>query len=341
MAYVALYWFVMIIGYFFGTKQRNRAEKFKFLNSVMVACVTFLVFLMGIRMGCNEEVIKNLGTIGVQALAVTLILMAGSVAAVFVTRKLLKIDKFARDISESTKDEHRVMPQVGDNLKNGLVLESDDEQSSQGSSNLMSILIIVFVIVGLAAGYFGVRVMVSDIPKFLDISSNAMTVTLCLMLNVIGIDMGISGTVVANIKKSGLKVLAFPVAVMVGTTVAAVIISIVFHNLSMKEWLAISYGFGWYTFAPVAIANAGYVMASAVSFMHNVFRELIGIVVLPLICRKLGYIESCSLPGVASMDIGLPIVERSMGEHVIVYSFAIGLSQSFLIPILVPLAIGL
>ena len=59
------------------------------------------------------------------------------------------------------------------------------------------------------------------------------------------------------------------------------------------------FGFGWYTFAPVTITGAGHAMAGAVSFMHNVIRETCGIILIPVLAKKIGYIEVCDLPGVA------------------------------------------
>ena len=110
--------------------------------------------------------------------------------------------------------------------------------------------------------------------------------------------------------------------------------------LSVRECIAIGFGFGWYTFAPVAISSAGYVMAGAVSFMHNVFRETFGIILLPILAKKIGYIEACSLPGVAAGDMGLSLVEKALRPDIVVYSFAIGMSESILIPLLVTMAIG-
>ena len=131
-----------------------------------------------------------------------------------------------------------------------------------------------------------------------------------------------------------LEVLLFIDKAVVGALMSLIL------PLTLRESLAVSFGFGWYTFAPVAISNAGHVIASAVSFMHNVFREMGGIVLIPLLAKKIGYIEVTSLPGVAAMDIGLTLVEKATRPDIIVYSFAIGMSQSLLVPLLVPLVIG-
>lgn len=319
----------MVLGYFIGSKKRDQADRFLGTTDViMMASVSLLVFLMGIRMGSNEEVIDNLGTIGFQAFVITVLLMAGAVISITVTRKLLHIDKWGRLESQSTARESEGQ----DNQE-----QQEDEEKS---SNLMTWLILIFVVLGVLAGYFFVRVYIADVDGFNDKAGNIMTAGLTLLLGVIGFQMGLAGTVVQQLKLIGFRVLVFPISVLIGTTLVSMLISL-FLPLTLKESLAVGYGFGWYTFAPVAIANSGHVIASAVSFMHNVIREMGGIVLIPILAKKIGYIEVTSLPGVAAMDIGLTLVEKATRPDIIVYAFAIGMSQSLLVPLLVPLVLSL
>ena len=345
MGYVALYWGFMLLGYFFGSKLRKHQEKLGFINGVMLVCISLLVLLMGIRMGANEEVIRNLGSIGVQALIITVLLMAGAVLSVTVARKLLGMDKhgflkikgcpseagLACGREAAAVDTQTAAPPKG---------EETQKEEGGGNSNLMSWMILISVAAGLLAGYFVVGKRITDIDAFDSLTGWMMTAGLCVLLHVIGIDMGVSGTVVKQLKNIGPRIIAFPVAVVLGTTVTAVLIGLVFDNLTVRESLAISYGFGWYTFAPITITNAGHVVAGAVSFMHNVFREMSGIVLIPVLAKYIGYIEVTALTGVAGMDICLPIVERATRQEIIVYSFAIGVVESFLVPFLTPLALG-
>ena len=90
------------------------------------------------------------------------------------------------------------------------------------------------------------------------------------------------------------------------------------------------------------IASAGqqYMIASAVSFMHNVIREVTGIIFIPLVAKKIGYMESTGVPGIAAMDVCLPIVERSCGPNMVVYAFATGLIMCIVTSLGVPLIMG-
>lgn len=331
MAYVLLYLTCMIICYFVASKLRNHREILsKIINVVTLASAFMLVLMMGMRMGSNEEIIASLGTIGLQAFIFTIVVVIGGVFSVMAARKLLGIDKFGR-LKAQAKG------QTNDEIAESEA-EADTEEGG-GSAALMTWLIIIAVVLGLLFGYFYLRVNVADIDGFNDKVGNVMTLGLCIMIGSIGFDMGLSGTVIAQVKHIGFRVLIFPAAVIVGTAVSSVIMSF-FLPLSVRECIAIGFGFGWYTFAPVAISSAGYVMAGAVSFMHNVFRETFGIILLPILAKKIGYIEACSLPGVAAGDMGLSLVEKALRPDIVVYSFAIGMSESILIPLLVTMAIG-
>lgn len=335
MAYIALYWSFMLLGYFSGSRLRAHQEKLGFLNLLMLICISLLVLLMGVRMGTNEEVIHNLGNIGLEALAITVLLMIAGVLSVTVTRKLLGMDKYGYLRNKGQT------PAAVDTVSEPAAGEAGgDGGSGEGSSSLMSWMILISAAVGVLAGYFIVRGRVTDMEGFDSVTGFLMTAGLCILLHVIGMDMGLSGTVVKQLKGIGPRVLAFPAAVVLGTTLTAVLIGLVFGNLTVRESLAVSYGFGWYTFAPVTITNAGHVLAGAVSFMHNVFREMLGIVLIPVLAKRIGYIEVTALTGVAGMDICLPIVERATRQEIIVYSFAIGMVEGLLVPILTPLVLG-
>lgn len=193
--------------------------------------------------------------------------------------------------------------------------------------------IIISVVLGILSGFL-------FLPEaFIDISGNLLILGLCILLFFVGVDIGIEGTVVSNFKKVGIKILIFPVAVAFGTFLGGAVVSL-FLPISLKEALAIGAGFGWYSLAPVILAEYS-VEISAISFMHNVMREIFGIILIPIVAKQIGYVECIALPGSASMDVCLPIVEKATNGNIVVYSFISGMVLSIAVPILVPLIIGL
>lgn len=329
MGDLILYLGVTFAGFVIGSKVRSHKEKFSWTARVQMVALIVLVLTMGMRMGSNEEVIANLSTIGISALLMTVVIMACSILAIWLARQAMGIDRFGR------------MKNAGAGVlssEGGADTAAAEEEPAGGNST--TVAIIASVAAGMAFGYLVIRRMFEgNMDQFDSLAGLTIKIGLCLLLVFIGLDLGLDGTVVDNFKKVGLRILVFPAVVIVGTLAGAAACSL-FMEFSLKECLAIGAGFGWYTLAPGIIMENGYVTASAVAFLHNVMRELFSIIFIPLIAKKIGYIETTGMPGAAAMDVCLPIVEKSTRSDIAVYSFVSGVILSTAVPIMVPLIIG-
>lgn len=192
----------------------------------------------------------------------------------------------------------------------------------------MTKLIIVFVTLGMLSGYF-------FLPDYFitEISGGVLTVGLCALLFFVGLELGREGTVVENFKRVGIRILAFPVASVVGCLIFAGIASF-FLPMTIKESMAVASGFGWYTLAPVMLADVSAEL-SAIAFLHNIMREMVGIMIIPIVAKRIGYIEACSVPGAAAMDVCLPVVEKATNSGTTVYAFVMGVFLTATVPIFV------
>lgn len=197
----------------------------------------------------------------------------------------------------------------------------------------MTKMVILTVIAGMLSGYFFMP------ESIMAISENILIGGLCVLLFFVGIDIGYQGTVVENFKKVGWRIVVFPFAVIIGTMAGAAIGSL-FLPVTLRESMAVGAGFGWYSLAPVILTKYSAEL-SAISFMHNVFREVLGIMFIPIVAKRIGFVETTSLPGAAAMDVCLPVVERATNADIAVYSFISGVVLSFAVPVLVPLIAGL
>lgn len=197
----------------------------------------------------------------------------------------------------------------------------------------MTKVIIIAVFGGALSGYLFIPDIVIDYSQYL------MTGGLCLLLFLVGLDIGRQGSLVENIKKIGYKIFILPIAIITGTLVFSALAGLLLP-MTVKESMAIGSGFGWYSLAPIILADYSS-QISAISFLHNVMREFFSILLIPVIAEKFGYLETVSLPGAASMDVCLPIVEKTTNSTVAIYSFASGAVISIVVPILVPLFISL
>lgn len=197
----------------------------------------------------------------------------------------------------------------------------------------MTKIVLISVVVGGTLGYLFMPDSWMGATEYVVIGG------LSALLFFVGVDIGREGTAWQNLKKAGARILAFPLAVIVGTLAGAAVGSL-FFSVTMPEAMAVGSGFGWYTLAPLLLDPYS-AEISAMSFMYNVFREMFGIILIPVVAKRIGYIECVSLPGAAAMDVCLPIVEKSAGADMVVYSFVTGTVLSASVPILVPLFIGM
>ncbi len=339
MAILALYWGILIGCYVMASKLRERSDAFRFIGPATMFVIYLLVFMMGLRMGINEQVINHLATIGAEAAVMTAAIIAGSIIAITVTRKAFKIDRYGSALAEQSADEDGGVTKVE---REERTRPTEEKEAVEKISYSSTIAILSLVAIGMLAGHFIIADVFLDIFSFDKTIGNLLVVGICILLGLVGFDLGLSGNIAAHMKSVGIKVIAFPIAAVLGSLLFGSVCGI-FFGFSLREGIAISAGFGWYTYAPAVIAGAGaqYTVAGAVSFMHNVLREVAGIVLIPVLARKLGYIECAAIPGVAAMDVCIPIVEKSCRPDTVVYSFLIGLLMCITTSLLVPLVMGL
>jgi len=66
-------------------------------------------------------------------------------------------------------------------------------------------------------------------------------------------------------------------------------------------------------------------------------RETASILLIPVAARRIGYLEAVSMPGTSSMDICMPIIERSCRQDTVLYAFLIGFMMNIVTSVGVPL----
>lgn len=342
MADLALYLGHAVLGYIVGYFVREKKDKLEWRSKVSTIAIIVMVFSMGMRMGANDEVIDNLSSIGLYSLLITVIIFTFSLTATSLTRRALGLDSlgYLRKKGQNNGKSSVTSSEISD--KNQMITESEIDSAEEKEKKLdsMTIMVIMAVLLGGIIAYFLSQGTISDFEKFDHIMGLMITIGLCILLLFVGIDMGLEGTVFAQIKTVGFRVLVIPVAVIGGSLLGAVVCGIILP-LSMKEALAIGSGLGWYSLAPGIIIDHGFVVASAISFLHNIMREVLSFVLIPVVAKKIGYIETVALPGAAAMDVCLPIVERQTRSDIAIFSFVSGLVASFVVPVLVPLVLNL
>lgn len=166
-----------------------------------------------------------------------------------------------------------------------------------------------------------------------------MDIGLCLLLLLVGIDIGKQKNIFDELRKMGYSLLLVPVMIASGSIVGAMIGGTLI-GLPFNEAGAVGAGFGWYSLSAVMLTDYS-TQLSALAFLSNVMRELLAIVSIPLIAKWIGYMEAVAPGGATAMDTTLPIVTQYTDSKTAVLSFVSGVLLSSMVPLLVSLIIGL
>jgi uncharacterized membrane protein YbjE (DUF340 family) len=263
---------------------------------------------MGANLGSNEQIFKQLGEIGFQAFIFAAVSIIFSVLAVIIFAKIMDLN----------------------NLLLGTDPDTGAEIKDESSDNTMTILIFSSVVIGILAGYL---LLNGGETVFLDSITNY---SLAVLLFGVGIDIGASREIIEDLRIMGWKLIVIPILVAVGSILGAVMTGLIF-NFSAGESAAVGAGFGWYSLSGVLISKLHSAELGSLAFLTNVFRELMAVMVLPLVAKYFGSLASIAPGGATTMDVTLALVKESGGEAVVIPAFISGAVLSTLVPILVPL----
>lgn len=187
------------------------------------------------------------------------------------------------------------------------------------------ILLISSVALGILLGYF------VNIP----IPENLITILLMVLVFSVGIDIGSEEKILLKIKSSLKVIFVQTFLVIIGSLVFGGFVSF-FTELNFKEALGAAAGMGWYSLSGVMISSMYSPFLGAVAFLSNVFREIMGILLIPLYAKFSEY-GAIGIAGAPAMDTLLGVVSKSVKKEKILISFGQGVILSILIPVLITL----
>ncbi|RKD27911.1 Membrane protein of unknown function [Caminicella sporogenes DSM 14501] len=197
----------------------------------------------------------------------------------------------------------------------------------------MTLQILLSVVLGIIFGYIMTpEMLIGNIDFVIDVG-------LCLLLFFVGIDIGGNKSILKDIREYGYKIILVPFMIVIGTLFGSIIASFLI-NLSLIESAAVGAGLGWYSLSAIELSKYSAKLGT-IAFLANVLREITSIIMIPLIAKHIGYIETVAAAGATSMDTALPVITKATNSSISVISFFSGLILTSIVPILVPLIIGL
>ena len=201
----------------------------------------------------------------------------------------------------------------------------------------MSIILVILValIIGIVAGVLGI------VPPTVESNLDTLImVMLCLLLFVIGLDMSQNKSVIKEIRRIGWRMILLPVFIAVGSILGALVAGLI-GGMDVRYAMAIGAGFGWYSLSAVMLTGLVGAQIGTMALLSNIFREMLSIVIMPIVVKYFGRIAAIAPGGATTMDTTLPVVVRYAGSEMSVISFVSGFTLSMLVIVLVPFFAGL
>jgi len=84
---------VLLIGGIIGYKDKLSSKLEGKLNSIQTICLLFLLFVMGITIGINDQVISNIFSIGLKAAVISVFTVGFSILCVHLVKKFIPMEE--------------------------------------------------------------------------------------------------------------------------------------------------------------------------------------------------------------------------------------------------------
>ncbi|MFA0054797.1 MULTISPECIES: lysine exporter LysO family protein [Vibrio] len=272
----------------------SNAQTLEFINRSTSRLIYVILALMGLSLAALDNLGSNLQTILLYTVTFFVCLSVCNLMA------LPAIDK--------------LLPLKTDSSKKKLPLSSMAMESAK---------LILVVGSGLIAGLV--------LPISLDWVDTASEWILFVLLFFIGIQLRNSGLTLRQIllNKHGMVIaITIIITSMLGGVIAAYIL-----DIPLFKALAMSSGFGWYSLAGILMGDAFGPVYGGASFMLELLRELVALVLIPVLirsypCTSIGY------AGATAMDFTLPVIQTTGGVRCVPIAIVSGFILSLLVPIL-------
>ncbi len=274
-----------------------------YLDKIMSVALGALLFSMGLRIGLLDSITSQLIRIGVLSVSFAVATVLGTVIVLV-----------------------SILSVTGRLYPRRLPSEERAHAKETGAVYGEPLRLFLLVVAGFLCGYF--------LPLFDWFREEYTTYLLYALLFLIGVQM-VRNKV--DFKQAMLHPETFliPAGTIIGSLVGGVLTAGFFH-LEPGKALSLAAGFGWYSLSGVLITEMGDPVLGAAGFLINVTREAIALLMIPFLARiKLPQV-AIGVGGATSMDVTLPLIERSCGTSYVPVAILNGAVLSMLVPFLVP-----
>ena len=163
---------------------------------------------------------------------------------------------------------------------------------------------------------------------------------LYLLLFLVGLSVGNDRDTIRGFRQLSPRLLALPFLTIIGSMCGGVVAALLLGQ-SLYEMLSVSQGLAYYSLSSILITEKLGITLGAIALFSNVFRELLTLLLAPLLVKYLGPLAPIAAGGATTMDVTLPAILNASGKEYLVPAIYHGFVCDFSVPILVTLFIEL
>ena len=317
---------ILLAGFLFGLLLKGRVKLPT--SAITMASICLLLFILGLEIGGNDELLGNLPTMGLTALIVTVLAVLGSVvlARLFTKKEEMAVGAPRAEANggtaQATKASDAGAPAGG------------TQAAEAPAGGLRDSLIIVGcfvagVLVALA-GWLPEDLPMGEITKW----------GLYVLLVCVGFGLGMDEGFFASLKTLPVRSLLLPLVTIVGSLAGGLLawwVVSLMHTTApgLADTLAVTSGFGYYSLSSVLLDEARGPMIATIALASNLLRELLTLLTAPLLRRWFGPYAVIASGGATSMDTTLPVAVRYGGSRYAPVSIYHGFFLTVAVPFIV------
>lgn len=199
-----------------------------------------------------------------------------------------------------------------------------------------SLIVVAFFVLGVLAGRSG------GMPEWM-LSSGTSFVALCALLLCVGISIGLNPDMKSEIKSLNPRIALLPVATILGSWMGAMVafflmnndVCSLLHHRQLTDCLAVDSGFAYYSLSSIFITEYRGAELGTIALLANIIREMITLLLTPLLAKWFGPLAPISSGGATTMDTTLPIITQTVGQRYVALSIYHGFVTDLTVPFVV------
>ena len=191
-----------------------------------------------------------------------------------------------------------------------------------------SLIVVGFFVLGVCLGRL-------DLAPALLMDSRVTFAALCCLLFCVGMSIGSNDNIVSEFRSLNPRLALLTVATILVCFVGSLVAFLFFQYRGVTDGMAVGSGFAYYSISSIFITQYRGAELGTVALLANIYREILTLLIAPLLAKVFGPLAPISSGGATTMDTTLPIISQTCGQQYVVVSLFHGFVVDFSVPFLV------